>query len=124
MNRNIARYQRTLKQNLTCAAPTRRALLRKFQSSLDAFLEETPSPTEAALTAAFGTPQEMAAVLMEDVSQKEAAKWSNCRKYGKIIAAVLYAVFFIYLLYLSQQPVPIIEPQTVSPTIQEEHNSR
>ena len=124
MNRDAARYQRALKRNLHCSAPVQKELLRQFHASLDAFLEETPSPTEAELTAAFGTPQEMAAVLTETIPQEEITRWNKRRRIIKVskTAAVillgLITAFLIFVIIKTSGPLTVVDESKLVDTIE------
>ena len=105
MNKDISRYLRKIKKHLYCSPKTRSYLLDHFRESLSSFLDENPEPDYQQLIAAFGPPEEMAAVIMEGVSDAE-RRFYRKRKNMKIIfagiAAALFIVFSIYVFFLKE----------------------
>lgn len=100
MNKDTARYRRTLKKQLRCGASVRRQILTRFDDSLARFEEEYPSPTYAQLETAFGPPPEMAAVMMEGVSGREAKKYAIRKKLIRIFAGIAAALFIAFSMYV------------------------
>lgn len=100
MNKDTARYRRALKKQLRCGASARRQILTRFDDSLARFEEEFPSPTYAQLETAFGPPLEMAAVMMEDVSDRETQKYAIRKKLIRIFAGIAAALFIAFSMYV------------------------
>ena len=100
MNKDTARYRRALKKQLRCGASARRQILTRFDDSLARFEEEFPSPTYVQLETAFGPPLEMAAVMMEDVSDRETQKYAIRKKLIRIFAGIAAALFIAFSMYV------------------------
>lgn len=100
MNKDTARYRRALKKQLRCGASVRRQILTRFDDSLVHFEEEFPSPTYAQLETAFGPPPEMAAVLMEGISDRETQKYAIRKKLIRIFAGIAAALFIAFTIYV------------------------
>lgn len=118
MHSDVSRYRRKLKKQLTCGPLTRRRLLSRFDCSLTPFLEENPSPSYEQLVSAFGTPVEMAAILMQSVSAKDQARYQTCKKIIRIlavVAAVLIICFALYVFFVKEFSV-IEMHETVYPS--------
>lgn len=107
---SAARYRRALKRALHCGGNARRELLAKFDLSLSTFLEDHPAPTDAELSAAFGTPEEMARVMMEGVGEEEKARYYRGKRVVQALAGVvviLYVLFSLYIFIEKEIPVEI-----------------
>lgn len=100
MNKDTARYRRALKKQLRCGASVRRQILTRFDDSLVHFEEEFPSPTYAQLETAFGPPPEMAAVMMEGISDRETQKYAIRKKLIRIFAGIAAALFIAFSMYV------------------------
>lgn len=100
MNKDTAHYRLALKRQLRCGASVRRQILTRFDDSLARFEEEFPSPTYAQLESAFGPPPEMAAVMMECVSDREKKKYGNRKKLIRIFAGIAAALFIAFTIYV------------------------
>lgn len=71
----ISKYKKALKKNLRCTRNTQKQLLKKFEITWSTFLEDNPTPSMDELCTAFGSPKEMASVLMEEVTPEEIARY-------------------------------------------------
>lgn len=122
MNRSIAKYQKTLKKHLRCTGDVKKRLLTKFDGTLQLYLEENPSPDELALQAAFGMPEDMAEILMEEVTPSESKYYRTGRTVLKVIFGILLAILIaltIFIFFIKQKPVYVYEqiiPGTVVTT--------
>lgn len=105
-------YERLLKKRLRCTTAVRKRLLEKFRGALLVFLEETPEPSMNQLREAFGPPEEMAQVLMTEVSPEETAKYRRNKRIRLIAAgaiAVVFVLFTMYVYFEKQKPITIID---------------
>ena len=100
MKNEIEIYKKALKRNLHCTGKTKRELLRRFDVSLEALLEDCPAPSANDLHMAFGPPEEMARVLMERVPEKEIMRYRRKQTAIKIGGVFLIAVLIAYTIYL------------------------
>lgn len=71
----ISRYKKAVKKNLRCTRNTQKQLLKKFEITWSTFLEDNPTPSMDELCTAFGSPKEMASVLMEEVTPEEIVRY-------------------------------------------------
>ncbi len=108
MNSAAIRYKMELVRALPCGFLWRKKLLGQFGDSLSGFCAEHPQPSYEQLTAAFGPPEEMAAVLMETVPDRELTKHAVRRKLHRIfgcIVLVLFIAFSVYVFYFKEVTV-------------------
>lgn len=112
MNPSIAKYKKTLKKHLRCTGDVKKRLLAKFDDALRLYLEENPSPDELALQSAFGMPEDMAKILMAEVTPLEAIDYRKSRIALKIIAGIMLTVFLvltIYIYFIKQSEIIVYE---------------
>ncbi len=122
MNHETAHYEKALNDQLRCTGNVKRRLLRHFRDSLEAFLEDHPSPTADDLRNAFGPPEVMANILMESVSQGDRMKYWRYQKMKRAVIVILTVLFMIYvgfILFWKQKPITstneiIIDPVTIT----------
>ena len=88
-------YLRAVKRHLICPKEERTRLLDTASRAVDAFLEENPQADEAAWRRNLGTPEELAAELMQS-SNLEAVNTSfqRHRKFLKV-ASILMVIFLV-----------------------------
>ena len=104
----IKKYERAVKKALHCGRAAKARLLARFHGSLQTFLEENPSPNAQALYDAFGPPEEMAKLLMEDTTEAERAQYRRNKLLLRIGAVILIAailLFSIYVCFVKSVPV-------------------
>ncbi|MCD8189306.1 MAG: hypothetical protein LUD78_03650 [Clostridiales bacterium] len=107
MNEAMTRYRREVRRCLRCGRAAKQRLEEHLTGLLNAFLEENPVPDEAALEAAFGTPEELAATLMEELTPEERGQWKRQRLAARVVCMVLVlllAVFSIYTFFFKSKP--------------------
>lgn len=112
MTDTVLQYERLLKKQLRCTTAVRKRLLEKFRGALLVFLEETPEPSLNQLREAFGPPQEMAQILMAEVSPEEMVEYRRNRRIRRIAAGVMAAAFLLFTMYVyfeKQKPITIID---------------
>ena len=90
----ISKYKKALKKNLRCTRNIQKQLLKKFEITWSTFLEDNPTPSMDELCTAFGSPKEMASVLMEEVTPEEIARYRRRKvllwgAFGCVLALVL-----------------------------------
>ncbi|MCD8147243.1 MAG: hypothetical protein LUD84_08230 [Clostridiales bacterium] len=110
MNEATLRYRREVCRYLRCGGAAKRRLEAQLSCLLDAFLEENPSPDRAALEAAFDTPEELAATLMEELTPEERGQWKRRRLAARVVSValvLLLAAFSIYTFFYKEQPIEI-----------------
>lgn len=108
MNRSAARYKSKLKKKLPCGHATKAKLLEEFSCSLDGFLEEHPEAAYDDLCLAFGPPDEMAAVLREQISEKETRAYGVRKNVFRVIAGAIVVLVILaaaYILINTKKPI-------------------
>ena len=108
----LMQYKKDLKRRLQCIHSVKYRLLERFDFAAKKFLEEHPFAEEQELEAAFGPPEEMAAVLMCEVTQEEHSRYRRNRRMMQSVAgivAVALLLFTIYIFFLKEQPMTIID---------------
>ena len=111
MNHNAMRYKSKLKRRLQCNRATKAKLLDEFSHSLDGFLEENPDATFADLSNAFGPPEEMARILMAEISEEETRKYRLHVRFKRILAgfcAAAVLIFTFYVFFWKEKPINAI----------------
>lgn len=112
MNHSLRAYRKALKSQLYCCAGTRRRLLTQFDQMSASFLAENPLPSQAELTAAFGSPRELARQLMEQVSEQELRQHRRSRWLFRISAATISLLLAGYALWMTYDvftPMNVVE---------------
>lgn len=112
MMNTVLQYEKLLKKQLRCTTAVRKQLLEKFRGALLVFLEETPEPSMNQLREAFGPPEEMAQVLMTEVSPEENTEYRRNRRIRRIAAgviAIVFALFTMYVYFGKQKPLTITD---------------
>lgn len=111
MHHPASSYRRALKRNIRCTGKQKRKLLNSFDATCRAFLSENPNPTQAQLAQAFGTPEEMADVLMAEVSEADRKRYRRVRAL-RIVSICVCAAFFIaltvYIYFLKERPIKVV----------------
>ena len=110
MKGSVIQYQRAVRKGLHCSGVARRRLEKKLTWLLESFLEENPSPDQTALEAAFGTPEALAATLLEELSPEEHSQWRWQKLMVRVVLAglvMLLAVFSIYTFFQKMKPAEI-----------------
>lgn len=96
MNQSAQKYKNRLRKELRCANTARERLLDSFDSTLEGYLDENPNASLEDLCNAFGPPEEMANILMEQVSSKGVAVYRR-RKLCVCVVGVLLAVALLVM---------------------------
>ncbi|MCD8353022.1 MAG: hypothetical protein LUC47_01720 [Clostridiales bacterium] len=110
MNEAATHYRREVRRCLHCGRAAKRRLEEHLTSLLNAFLEDDSAPDRAALVTAFGTPEELAATLMEELTPEERGQWKRQWLAARVVCVVLVlllAAFSIYTFFLKEKPVEI-----------------
>ncbi len=122
----VLQYEKLLKKRLRCTTAVRKRLLEKFRGALLVFLEETSEPSLNQLHEAFGPPEEMAQVLMTEVSPEEKAEYRRNRQMRRIAAGVIAVVFVLFTMYVyfeKQKPITIIDEANDLGIVSTEHTT-
>lgn len=99
MNHSAQKYKRKLRKKLKCTNAARERVLNSFDSTLEGYLGDNPNASLADLCNAFGAPEDMASVLMEQVSPEEVATYHR-RKLCVCVIGVLLAVALIVMAFV------------------------
>ena len=100
MTHGVQQYRKKLKSALRCGYTIRRRLLERWDSSLTGFLEEYPVPTFEEIAAAFGPPEEMAQILMLELTPDDTHRYRFQTHIKRILTIVVAAVFLILTLFI------------------------
>lgn len=120
MNNYIRQYKKALKKSIHCSSSVKRNLINRFDRSLSNYLDEHPSPTLEELIVAFGPPEEMAKILLEEVNEVEISRFRKFALGKKAIGCILVAIimtFAVYILYFKQcRVITIVEENEIQET--------
>lgn len=108
MSRVATRYIRSIKKQLTCTHATKRKLVTHFETALSNYLDEQPDATLEMLYTAFGTPEQMASTMMQDLPRSELDAYHRQNKLHRMLAGfvvVFFFIFTIYVFFLKQKPI-------------------
>lgn len=97
----ISKYKKALKKNLHCTRNTQKQLLKKFEITWSTFLEDNPAPSMDELCTAFGSPKEMASVLMEEVTPEEIARYRRRKFFLWGISGCVLALVLVWSILLA-----------------------
>ena len=111
MNHNAQRYRSKLKKKLHCMRKTQCKLLGEFDCMLNGFLDENPDASFDDLCSAFGPPEEMARILMAEISEEETRKYRLHVRFKRILAgfcAAAVLIFTFYAFFWKEKPINAI----------------
>ena len=98
MTAAIEQYKRMLKRYLVCDSTTKQRLMDRFDGLLNVYLGDSGWPAswpgKQDLENAFGTPEQMAEILMDEIPACKRAKYRR----NRIIIRVIAAIFLFTLL--------------------------
>lgn len=100
MVNSAAQYRRALKKKLRCNNTVKERLLGGFDQTLATYLEENNSPTTDDLITAFGPPEQIAAILMAEVSPQEQTQFKITSLLSRILAGFLVVVLLAFTIYI------------------------
>lgn len=103
MSDHVTQYKKELKKNLRCSSNVKKRLMGKFDCSLSTFLDDKPTPDIDELCTAFGSPKEMASVLMEEVTPEEAARYRKNTIIARIVAGATAGTILFLIVAISVQ---------------------
>lgn len=105
MTAAIEQYKRKLKRRLHCDGSTKRRLMDRFEGMLNVYLGDSGWPAswpgKQDLENAFGTPDQMARILMDEIPADVFAKYQRKRQILRIIAAIAIAALLAYSIYVT-----------------------
>ena len=119
MNTQEKNYRKQVRKALLCGRKEKKQLTAALDRDLARFREETPEPTAEELSAAFGTPVDMAASLMAQLPEGTQKKFQKCKRVWKwIVSAVIIFLiaFFAFVAYTKEIPVYEVEDLNVGET--------
>ena len=112
MNKPVAQYRRALKKLLFCSSSKREQLMLRFQSMLNTLLADCPAPTKQDLYDAFGSPEELANTLSEEITPEDTARYRRMQNARRIIAGILIGLLLIasvYVFFVKQKPLVSVD---------------
>ena len=119
MNTQEKNYRKQVRKALLCGRKEKKQLTAALDRNLARFREETPEPTAEELSAAFGTPEDVAASLMAQLPEGTQKKFQKCKRVWKwIVSAVIIFLiaFFAFVAYTKEIPVYEVEDLDVGET--------
>ena len=119
MNTQEKNYRKQVRKALLCGRKEKQQLTAALDRDLARFREETPEPTAEELSAAFGTPEDVAASLMAQLPEGTQKKFQKCKRVWKwIVSAVIIFLiaFFAFVAYTKEIPVYEVEDLDVGET--------
>ena len=119
MNTQEKNYRKQVRKALLCGRKEKQQLTAALDRDLARFREETPEPTAEELSAAFGTPEDVAASLMAQLPEGTQKKFQKCKLVWKwIVSAVIIFLiaFFAFVAYTKEIPVYEVEDLDVGET--------
>ena len=119
MNTQEKNYRKQVRKALLCGRKEKKQLTAALDRDLARFREETPEPTAEELSAAFGTPEDVAASLMAQLPEGTQKKFQKCKRVWKwIVSAVIIFLiaFFAFVAYTKEIPVYEVEDLNVGET--------
>ena len=119
MNTQEKNYRKQVRKALLCGRKEKKQLTAALDRDLARFREETPEPTAEELSAAFGTPEDVAASLMAQLPEGTQKKFQKCKRVWKwIVSAVIIFLiaFFAFVAYTKEIPVYEVEDLDVGET--------
>lgn len=110
-------YLRAVRKRLRCRRVMRNQIMARIQKdAIEPFLEEHPNADHAALCAAFGTPEELAAMMQAEVPEEEVTAWKRARWMWRMIVCVLVVLVIsigVYAISCRTQPIYFKDEITV-----------
>lgn len=122
----VARYRSALKKQLRCNGKAKKRLLNGFDQTLTAYLEEHTNPTVNDLTIAFGPPNEMAEILMAELTNQEQTQYRRnilLRKLFLVAFALVFLVLTIYIWFFKTTGLTVVDSASYL-SITEETNAQ
>ena len=110
MNTQEKNYRKQVRKALLCGRKEKKQLTAALDRNLARFREETPEPTAEELSAAFGTPEDMAASLMAQLPEGTQKKFQKCKRVWKwIVSAVIIFLIAFFAFVESTKEIPVYE---------------
>lgn len=104
MTATIEQYKRRLKRHLRCDSLTKQRLMSRFEGMLNVYLGDfgwpASWPGKQDLENAFGTPEQMAKILMEEIPADVIARCRRRRCFFQITIVAISVVLLVYIVYL------------------------
>lgn len=94
-------YLAQVRRHLTCSAASRQRLMDRADQMVEDFFRENPEGDGAALTTAFGGPQEFAAQMLATLEPEEVAAARERRRLAKRGLVVLAVLVFMLITLLA-----------------------
>lgn len=98
MTNYVNQYKKALKKNLRCSSNVKERLIDKFNRSLSTLLDDKPTPSMNEICDAFGSPKDMALVLMEEVTPEEIALYRRRKIITRIILGAITVLFLAFVI--------------------------
>lgn len=104
--KDLKRYYRQVASWLPCGGRTKREMMARIRTTVDAYVQEHPATDFAAIQEHFGTPQQIAAAFVDEMGTEELLQRINYR--NNIIKGFAILAATIILLWTSVVTVALI----------------
>lgn len=112
MNKDYKRYIKNIRAQIQCSRSKKAELLAPFLRSMQNYELENETAFYHDLVNAFGTPEEMAETLAEQLTEKDIRKYKCCKTVIKVFLIFVIGfvlVWSIYLLFFANAPVEVTQ---------------
>lgn len=112
MSKYVYTYLNAVKKKMLCSGAEKKQILSAFAQNVERYEEENESADLQHLCENFGSPEEMAAELMKDITPEQQNAYRKKKTVLRVIAGVLVAVLAaaaIYIFFIKQKPIMAYE---------------
>ena len=108
-NKHLNKYCRSIRSWLPCSGKLKKQILEEIRSNVSAYLEEAPSADYNALVQRFGSPQQIAATYVDELSTNELLHDLRIRK--RIVNIVFTCAALILTIWVGIVTIAMIDNQ-------------
>ena len=108
-NKHLNKYCRSIRSWLPCSGKLKKQILEEIRSNISAYLEEAPSADYNALVQRFGSPQQIAATYVDELSTNELLHDLRIRK--RIVNIVFTCAAIFLTIWFSFTTIALIDNQ-------------
>lgn len=99
MNEDLKKYYRNIRRCLPCGNKLKRQIMDSIKTQVNSYLDESPSVDFTSVQQHFGTPQQIAAAYIDEMTSSEILKKIKVKK--AVITITCAAVAVIVFIWLS-----------------------
>ena len=108
-NKHLNKYCRSIRSWLPCSGKLKKQILEEIRSNVSAYLEEAPSTDYNALVQRFGSPRQIAATYVDELSTNELLHDLRIRK--RIVNIVFTCAALILTIWVGIVTIAMIDNQ-------------